>query len=160
MAACSRYDEAEDLRRRNHLLAALYLYGFSAEMCLAAAYFRRAGFPREEIIDGGQRNVHMAQAQKTRDAAGEPLMGRDKHPVDGWARLLEWQRRRDPSRPLSPEEERLFGDAVIRAKQVYIYRHWRPRLRYTTVHVAREQLDEVRECADWFIRHRHELTGG
>ncbi len=157
VAACNRYDEAEDLRRRNHLLAALYFYGFSAEMCLAAAYFRRAGFPREQSIPPGQRNLHMAQAQTTYDSAGEPLMGRDKHPVDGWARLLEWQRQRDALRPIGAEERRLFGDAVTRAKQVY--RHWRPRLRYTTVHVAPEQLDEVRRCADWFIRHRHELAG-
>ncbi|MBU4270598.1 MAG: hypothetical protein KKE86_09300, partial [Planctomycetes bacterium] len=38
-AAENRFKEGECLKRQNRLLAALYLYGYSVEMCLAAAYF-------------------------------------------------------------------------------------------------------------------------
>jgi hypothetical protein len=156
-AACNRYDEGEGLRKQNHLLAALYLYGYSVEMCLAAAYFRRFGFARGDTIEPKHRKRHMEQAQQTVDGAGEPLMAPGAQPLPGWARLLEWQRRRQPSKPLGPEEERLFSEAVVKARMVY--RHWRPRLRYTSLVVTLEQIEEVRRCVSWFIDHRFELTG-
>ena len=86
IAAERRYEEGECLKKQNRLLAALYLYGYSVEMCLAAAYFRSAGFNLNQTIDDDTRRRRMAQARQLR------LMSNEPHPLDGWARFLEWHR--------------------------------------------------------------------
>ena len=50
-AAAERLAEAELLRKQRRWLAAMYLYGYTIEMCLAAAYFRSAGFHVSMPID-------------------------------------------------------------------------------------------------------------
>lgn len=91
-AAERRYGEGECLRQQNLLLAAVYLYGYSVEMCLTAAYFRNAGFRSTDIIGRAVREEHMKEAQKARHPDGRPLMTTDPHPLVGWARLLESRR--------------------------------------------------------------------
>jgi hypothetical protein len=54
-AAEKRSEEAECLKKQNRFLAALYLYGYSVEMCLAAAYFRSTGFHSQQAIDDDMR---------------------------------------------------------------------------------------------------------
>ncbi len=152
-AAEGRFEEANHLRGTGRRLAALYLYGYSVEMCLTAAYFRSAGFAPNVPLDRDTRQRRMAQARQLRTASGEPLMGSDPHPLAGWARLLE--RQRNLSARLSPQESKQLKEAVNKAEQVY--RHWRPELRYKTTEVRLEQLDEVGQAATWFIRHRSRL---
>ena len=150
-AAEKRSEEAECLKKQNRFLAALYLYGYSVEMCLAAAYFRSAGF---QDIDDDLRRRRMAQARQQRHPDdGELLMSSDPHPLVGWARFLEWQRR--SSGGLKPREANRLREAVQKAKQVY--KHWRPELRYKLTNVSMDQLDEVRQCVHWFIKQRGQL---
>ena len=80
-------------------------------------------------------------------------MSSEPHPLVGWARFLEWQRRLRGG--LKPQEFRRLREAVQKAEQVY--RHWRPELRYKLTNVAMEQLDEVRQCVHWFIKQRGHL---
>lgn len=148
-AAEKRFQEGECLKRQNRFLGALYLYGYSVEMCLAAAYFRSAGFGPNEIIDSETRRRRMAQARQLQHLDGQPLMSSDPHPLDGWARFLEWHRR---LRALPVREAQRLREAVRKARKVY--RHWRPELRYKTIDVAANQFDEVRQCVCWFIDHR------
>jgi hypothetical protein len=135
-AAERRYEEGECLKKQNRLLSAVYLYGYSVEMCLAAAYFRSAGFHVTEILDDDLRHRRMAQARQLH------LMSNDPHPLDGWARFLEWQRCASGTLP-SPELNRL-REALQKAEQVY--KHWRPQLRYKVTCVAMGQVNEVRQC--------------
>jgi hypothetical protein len=152
-AAEERFDEGDSLKRQNHLLGALYLYGYSVEMCLAAAYFRSAGFRPDQPIEDVARRQRMAKARQELHSDGRALMSGDPHPLDGWARFLEWNRRSSIP-PASQEAERLRV-AVRKAQQVY--KHWRPELRYKTIDVAPSQLDEVRQCVRWFIVQRGRL---
>jgi hypothetical protein len=152
-AAEKRYEEGECLKRQNRLLAALYLYGYSVEMCLAAAYFRRAGFGPGQTITEDERRRRMRVARHTQHPDGEPLMSNAPHPLVGWARYLQWQRR--GSEALTSQDEQRLREAVQKAKQVQ--KHWRPELRYKTTDVATSQLDEVRRCVCWFVEQRGRL---
>ena len=55
-AAKNRYEEATRLREQKRLLCAMYLYGYSVEMCLAAAYYRSAGFSPNSPISAIREN--------------------------------------------------------------------------------------------------------
>ncbi len=146
-AAKRRFDEAKSLIAKQHFLAAVYLYGYCVEMCLAAAYFRSAGFNPNTKIDRETRRLRMAKARQLRTPSGEPLMSSDPHPIVGWARFLEWQRSLNAG--LSNVERQQLSDGIIKAEVVY--KHWRPELRYKTTTVGPRQLDEVRKTASWFI---------
>ena len=146
-AAAARYAEAELLRAQRRWLAALYLYGYTIEMCLAAAYFRSAGFHATMPIDRDTRRRRMAQARQLRTATGQPLMSGDPHPLVGWAQFLAWQRHTMTS--LSTGHAARLREAVRQAE--IAYRHWRPGLRYKITGVAPSQIKEVSKSACWFL---------
>lgn len=148
-AAELRVEDANRLIDQGRLLASLYLFGYSVEMVLCAAYFRNAGFAPNLCIDRDTRHRRMTRARQLM------LMEGDPHPLVGWARLLEWQRSTDGR--LTSGETRLLKDAIERAGLVY--RHWRPELRYKTAQVTEGQIEEVRRSATWFIQHRESLSG-
>lgn len=146
-AAERRYEEGECLKKQNRLLGALYLYGYSVEMCLAAAYFRSAGFDTTQPIDDDTRIQRMKWARQMR------LMSGDPHPLTGWARFLQWHR--ESSDCLTSATRDRLREAVQKAEQVY--KHWRPELRYKLANVTQSQLNEVRFCVHWFLKQRGKL---
>lgn len=152
-AAEKRFEEAELLAIRKRWLTAIYLYGYSIEMCLTAAYYRSAGFSAQVPIDRDTRHRRMAQARQLRTSSGRLLMENDPHPLAGWARFLEWQRKL--SGDLSRQHTQRLKEAVHKAERAY--KHWRPELRYKTMDVTPDQLDEVRRAARWFIENRGRL---
>jgi hypothetical protein len=151
-AAQQRFTTAEYLRTKRRL-AALYLYGYTAEICLSAAYYRAAGFRPNTPIDRDTRQRRMAQARQLRDPAREPLMNSDPHPLVGWARFLEWQRL--TSGDLPAEDAQRLREAINKAR--IIYQYWRPELRYKTVEVPEKQLEEVRRAARWLVDNQERL---
>ena len=152
-AAINRYEDGERPRERKRFLGAIYLYGFSVEMCLAAAYFRSAGFAPNSPITRETRDMKMKFARTLRAADNRPLMDTDPHPLVGWARLLQWQRAL--STQVGAERAKRLREALKKAATVY--RHWRPELRYKTKDVLPAQLKEMRECVDWFLANRGRL---
>jgi hypothetical protein len=152
-AANDRYEEGNFLAGRRRLLCPIYLYGYSVEMCLAAAYFRSAGFSPNTPISRETRERQMNYARTHRDQDNEPLMSSDPHPLVGWARLLQW--RRHLSAQLGAQHTIRLREAVNKAKTVY--KHWRPELRYKTKDVVIAQLQETRKCVEWFIANRGRL---
>lgn len=151
-AAQHRFTTAELLRNERRL-AALYLYGFSAEMCLTAAYFRSAGFSPHTPIDRDTRRRRMAQARQLLTAAGEPLMNGDPHPLVGWARFLEWQRLLAGC--LTQQERQQLKETINKATLLYNY--WRPELRYKTIEIADGQLQIVRQATRWLLDSQGQL---
>lgn len=145
-SAQQRLDEAACLSANGWALAALYLLGYSVEMCLAAAYFRSAGFDPALPIDRETRKRRMAHARTIQTETGQPLMSGDPHPIVGCARYLRWHRQL--SGKLSTQDQKTLTEAVRRAE--IVYRHWRPELRYKTTQVQAAQLAEVRLAAEWF----------
>jgi hypothetical protein len=151
-AAEVRHDDALILLKAHKRLCAVYLFGYCVEMCLAAAYFRAAGFSAVMVIDRETRKQRMARARQLQSPSGEYLMSADPHPLVGWARYLEWQR---STTPLSPQERDRLKDAVEKADLVY--RHWRPELRYKITEAKPNQVAEVRKASEWFLRQRGRL---
>ncbi|HEV2970847.1 MAG TPA: hypothetical protein VGY55_12825 [Pirellulales bacterium] len=146
-AAKMRFDDAQKLNSQGHLLAAVYLFGYSVEMYLTAAYFRSSGFSSNSPIDRDIRRRRMAQARQITVTSGQQLMNADPHPLVGWARFLEWQRLARGN--LAPNESRRLKEAIVNAELVY--KHWRPELRYKVTNVSPNQLAEVRTAATWFV---------
>jgi hypothetical protein len=147
-AAEHRFATADLLRPQNgRQLAALYFYGYSSEMCLAAAYFRSDGFNSQTPIDRDTRQRRMAKARQLRSPDGEPIMTSDPHPLVGWARFLRWQR--SASNNLSEQDAQRLNEAINKAQTVYNY--WRPELRYKTLVITDSQLEIVRPAAKWIL---------
>lgn len=138
-AAVQRFDSAEVLGTSDRRLAALYFYGYSAEICLAAAYYRSAGFRPDQSIDRDTRQRRMTQARQL------GLMSSDAHPLIGWARFLEWQRNAGDS--LTDSTAQRLREAVNKASEIYKY--WRPELRYKVADIPKDQLNVVRRAACW-----------
>lgn len=151
-AAELRHDDGLSLLHVKRNLAAVYLFGYSAEMCLAAAYFRAVGFAAKRVIERDERLRHMARAKNLKDADGNPLMNSDPHPLVGWARFLKWQH---TGSKISAAEMRRLNDAIGHAEM--LYKHWRPELRYKLVEVTAPQLAEVSKASTWFLEHRGRL---
>lgn len=150
-AGHQRFESAELLRIQRRRLAAVYLYGYAAEMWLSAAYFRSAGFRPNEPIERDTRQRRMAQARQLRLPSGAALMSGDPHPLVGWAQFLRWQR--SASAALADVTAERLNAAVNRA--VEIYRYWRPELWYKVVQVTEGQLAAVRRAAIW-LKDNHE----
>jgi hypothetical protein len=144
-AGHQRFTSAEVLRTQKRGLAALYFYGYSAEMWLSAAYYRSAGFKPYEHIDRDTRHRRMVQARQLRLPSGDSLMNGDPHPLIGWARFLEWQR--SASGALAHTDAQRLKEAINKA--IEIYKYWRPELRYKVVEITDDQLTVVRRAATW-----------
>jgi hypothetical protein len=147
-AAKMRFNEAAMLQG-NHRLAAVYWYGYCVEMCLVAAYFRRAGFQPHDPIDRDTRGLRMKFAR------GKGLMESDPHPLVGWAKYLRWQAMQ---KGFDDRRDRLLIEAIAWAEKAY--RHWRPELRYKVADVAEACLDEIRQAAEWFMNNQSRLMRG
>ncbi|SRR6266852_3039456 len=145
-AAQHRYESGNILWKEKRRLAALYLYGYTAEICLTAAYFRSAGFSRIALIDRETRNRRMAQARQMN------LMPSDPHPILGWARFLEHQRL---AGYLSDQDRQMLREAVNKA--AFIYSYWRPELRYKVVDIGDELTDKVQKAAKWLLDNQSKL---
>jgi hypothetical protein len=143
-AAELRLADAQQMLAAKRHLGALYLAGFSVEMCLAAACYRESGFAPNAPIDRETRRREMARARQ------RGLMDSDPHPLVGWARVLEWKRSAKIKQ--TPVQIQRMKDVIKRAEAVY--RHWRPELRYKTIAVTAEQLGEVIKACIWFVENR------
>lgn len=129
---------------RKHRWAAVYLWGYTAEMMLGAAAFKAMGFSLTEKIDDDTRRLKMSQARKTTFADGAPLMGNEPHPIVGWARYFVHLR--STSNPI-----RGVDAANLLSRVDVVWRHWRPDLRYHAADVADRQLSEVRDAVEWLL---------
>ncbi|MBI2804949.1 MAG: hypothetical protein HYX68_08210 [Planctomycetes bacterium] len=152
-AAEMRHHDALHLLPSGRGLSAVYLFGYSVEMCLAAAYYRGVGFSPNMPIDRDARQRFMAQARRPQAGTGRPLMDSDPHPLVGWARFLESQRLARGN--LSVHEAQRLQEAINKA--ALVYKHWRPELRYKTIDVSQVQVAEVRKASAWFIQQRGRL---
>jgi hypothetical protein len=153
-AARHRYESANVLWKEKRRLAALYMFGYTAEICLATAYYRCAGFAPNAEIDRETRNRRMAQARLIEMPNGDRLMpARDAHPILGWARFLEYERIR-VGNPSAQDRQRL-REAVAKAALVYSY--WRPSLRYKVVDFGDEALQKVQKAAKWLLDNHPQL---
>ena len=147
-AAADRFADGEVLHRRSRDLAAIYLWGYSVEIRVKAAYFRSAGLGPNRPITPADRSLHAGFAKLLFGFPG-PAGG---HEIDVWAQLAVAARTTTPSPyPTS------FGLEVV-SQASALYAVWRETLRYTDVRPTAAEVRRARSVASWFDRNYHRLT--
>jgi hypothetical protein len=142
-AADQRSAEADILRTAGHGLAAIYLYGYSAEMRIKAAYFRfdlrTQGLDPQSVIDHPRRSSAAGQF-----AMLGLLRRPGPHDVFGWAQLLVAKRASLSMRYAPAMEREVVNQAKLLADR------WIETLRYRPNTPYGHEVRIVRESAAWF----------
>ncbi len=140
-AAEKRFAEADWLAEGKHHLAAIYLYGYVAEIVLGSTYFKMKGYnatdpiPRE-VLD---KTLKLARLRSS--------MSDKAHPVDGWALLLIEEK----AQLYGPAYERRM-ERLLRERSSLISENWSPKLRYRAIEVGADQVKPVRDSAHWLLK--------
>ena len=149
-AAVRRFLDAGRLRSFDRRLAAIYLYGYSVEMWIKAAYFRTvflvSGLPPSSKIDVKRRNAAV-------DEWNELGLQRkpSHHDIVGWAELLVAKRI-----SLGVAHPTLLSNEIANRATI-VYLNWREYMRYRSIAVDLSELSSVRAEATWFRRHYPQL---
>lgn len=143
-AARQRFDDGLALALAGKRTAAIYLWGYTAEMTLKAAYFSLIGRAETETITW---NGHLLPAIGRGRAMGIvwPRSG-EGHNIRAWAELLVAERASSPATVFATP----FDREVQRRGQRFEHL-WRETLRYRTNHAYLFEVRQVREAAEWFL---------
>ena len=143
-AARQRFDDAMTLAGRGRRTGAIYLWGYTVEMIIKAAYFALLGLAESDVITW---NAHLLPAiqrgRALRIAWPGPGAG---HNVRAWAELLI------AARALSPRASYTASFALdVQRRGQRIGQLWRETLRYRRNHAHRYEMRYVHEAAEWFL---------
>jgi hypothetical protein len=149
-AATCRFREADTLYAGGHGLAAIYLYSYSVEMRIKAAYFRfdfrTQGLDPQTVIDPARRNFAVSQFA---------ILGLPKkpgpHDVLGWAELLVAKRVSLAMRYPPTLEREVVNQARLLSER------WVETLRYRSNRPYGHEVRTVNEVAAWFDCNYYQL---
>jgi hypothetical protein len=143
-AARHRYDDALTLASTGHRTGAIYLWGYSAEMILKAAYFSLIGLAETDVITW---QAYLRPAIQRGQAMGIswPPQGAG-HNVHAWAELLVTVRALSPVTAYAIP----FGLDVQRYGQ-RIGQLWRETLRYSKNQAYLYEVRQVRDATEWLL---------
>lgn len=145
-AARHRFDDGLALAAVGRRTGAIYLWGYSAEMTLKAAYFALTLAATDPITWAGHVLPAINHGRNVRLIAW-PLSGQG-HNVRAWAELLVAERAATPGQA--------FPAALGRQVQVCgqrIGRLWSEVLRYHKNIAYPYEVAQVREAAEWLLAH-------
>lgn len=155
-AAALRHAEARDLLRRSRDLGAIYLFGYSIELRLKAAYFATAGVVSAAGVPFRPGDpIGLADRKNAMDewsALGLQKKANNGHDLEFWAALTVAKRA-----ALNRPYQIGFGNGVV-AKASEVYVDWRETLRYRATVPRVGQVKYVRNRADWFARNHRLLV--
>ncbi len=148
-AARQRYDDALVLAANGRRTAAIYVWGYAAEMTLKAAYFSFLGHPETAAITWGG---HLLPAINAGQAMVYwPNQGKG-HNVRAWAEFLVL------SRAANPATAYAAGFALdVQTHGQRIGHLWRETLRYHKNVAYRHEVRQVREATEWFLMNSHAM---
>lgn len=144
-AAFQRSQDAHSLAAAGRRTAAIYLWGYAAEMTLKAAYFSALGFPETRPITMGDLRGAVTAAL----GLGVAWPGQNLHDLRAWAEFLVAFR---ASRLGLAYRIPGFGNQVIVRGQ-RLQRVWRETLRYHKNVAYPHEVSQVRDSADWLLKH-------
>lgn len=145
-SARQRYDDGLTAAAGGRGLAAIYLWGYSAEMLLKAAYFSVLGVGEGTSL---QMAVHINPAIQLGRGLGIAWpQGGQGHNVCAWAELLVLERATHPNPAMAYPVD--FGDQV-QANGQRISHLWNETLRYHKNKPYSYEITQVREAAEWLI---------
>jgi hypothetical protein len=145
-AAERRCSEADWLAEGKHRLAAIYFFGYVAEIVLGTAYFKMRGYKSTDPILRGDldRTLKLARSRSR--------MPEKTHPVDGWALLLIEEKAQ-----LYPPAYEKRMERLLRDRALLISENWSPKFRYRAIEIGEDQVTPVRNAAHWLLENSHRL---
>lgn len=148
-AAQQRFEDGRALALADRRTAAIYLWGYSAEMTLKAAYFAVLGFTDTQTIT----LADLRAAALTAPALGVVWPGLPHHPrlhdLRAWAELLTATRAATPGMAYA---DPLFGSQVV-FRGFRLQRLWSEILRYHKNVAYLYEREQVRDAAAWLLLH-------
>jgi hypothetical protein len=143
-AALQRFEDGLSAEEEGRRTAAIYLWGYTAEMTLKAAYFAATGFAEDRVI--AMSDLRNAVDVGIASAINWPRQGQ-LHNVRAWAELLVSLRINTPGLSyLDPA----FGDRVSDTSR-RLEPLWSERLRYHKNVAYPFEVRRVREAAGWLL---------
>lgn len=150
LAAHQRYLDGLSAASAGRRTAAIYLWGYAAEMTLKAAYFRVSGFAPKQAITAKDRKSAVQQAGKLNIAW--PTAGQG-HNVRAWAELLVATRSSTAGQNYSTAQ---FGREVqVRGQR--LEKLWNETLRYHKNRAYPYEVEQVLEAVSWLLAHSPKL---
>lgn len=143
-AAQRRYQEGMSLAAAGQRTAAIYLWGYTAEMTLKAAYFSLIGLPEHAPITWGNHLVPAINAGLALNISW-PNQGKG-HNVRAWSELLVLTRAANSTTAYSAA----FARDVQRSGQ-QIGQLWNETLRYHKNVAYLHEVRQVRVATEWFL---------
>ena len=143
-AARHRYDDALVMACQGRRTGAIYLWGYTAEMIVKAAYFSFIGLPETHAV-GWRTDLRPAIERGRALQINWPPQG-EGHNVRAWAELLVNVRAHSPTTSFAPS----FA-LEIQSRGQRIEHQWRETLRYRKNYAYLFEMRYVREAAEWFL---------
>jgi hypothetical protein len=143
-AARQRFDDGIALAGQKRRTGAIYMWGYSAEMTLKAAYFSLIGVAETDALSMNDINTAINSGKDTHKIAWA-AHGKG-HDVRSWAELLVLERAARPGMAFAPE----VGREVQRCGQ-RIGRIWSESLRYHKNFAYEYEVTSVREASAWLL---------
>src|SRR5258706_8284928 len=144
-AAQQRFEEATLLLYGSRSYAAIYLYGYSIEMWLKAAYFHNEGIIAN--VTSPIMTADRDRAWRQRTASGAPARQTNKHDLEIWAHLLIYIRR---TAGIHPPYVPLLENTLLSYTRG-LRDHWNVEMRYQHASVLPVEVKSVRIAAEWVM---------
>lgn len=149
-AAHQRFLDGISAAASERRTAAIYLWGYAAEMVLKAAYFRVIGFATTQAITFPDLQAAINQGK----ILGIPWPTKGQgHNVRAWAQLLVTWRATTPGWSYPPLS---FGLQVLARGQLF-ERLWIESLRYHKNTAYLFEVTQIREATEWLLSNSAEL---
>jgi hypothetical protein len=145
-AARLRYNDGLALSGAGNRTAAIYLWGYAAEMTLKAAYFSLFGLAEDAVLTWPghiQPAINRGRAAPLNIAWPNQGAG---HNVRAWAELLVGVRALSSGTAYAPA----FG-ALVQAHGQRLGQLWRETLRYHKNRAYLYEVRQVREATEWLL---------
>jgi hypothetical protein len=149
-AAGQRYREGRRLALAGDRLTAIYLWGYTAEMLLKAAFFRLRGWLLTQAITLADLYDAQLYAIQTLQLAWPE---KNLHELPRWRELLVEERKRVLN-PYPWPFARRFSASVTR-----IYLNWREHLRYHPNRPYRGEVGDTFQAVSWLLGQYRHLQG-
>jgi hypothetical protein len=149
-SAQRRFEEGMALAAAGHRTGAIYLWGYTAEMILKAAYFALLGRAETAVLTRADIFAAIQAGRALGIVWRQSGLG---HDVRSWAELLVTRRVATPGAAYASPQ---FGQDVQECGQI-IGQLWSEELRYHQNLAYLYEMNQVREAAEWLLAHSSAL---
>ncbi len=149
-AAAERYLDGASAAHAGRRTAAIYLWGYVAEMTLRAAYFDAIGYPLGRHITAADLRAASNNSRRLNFSWVGNL-----HNLDSWAQLLVLTRTSTVPRSVSYSGKRFASRVVAVVRRMRPL--WNESLRYHKNLAYDHEVRRVRDATSWLIDHTYEL---